>query len=152
MSHNGLRTTSIWNRNLYYGPQMQMSYSANSGIEPALYMVPVNLTNKLNPNHRDIWTLTLTWFLDLLVGRLLDPQIGSGFDPKSAHLYANDVLILNGPVEADELLPQHRVHGLLVPHRVLLHHRLHVKVRRQFGQDVLRQLVHHLLEQQRQQR
>ena len=30
------------------GPQMQMSYSTNSGIAPVLYMVPVNLTNKLN--------------------------------------------------------------------------------------------------------
>lgn len=49
------------------------------------------------------------------------------------------------PVEADDLLPQHGVHGLLVHDGVLLYHGRRVKVRGQLGQDVLGQLVHHRL-------
>lgn len=45
---------------------------------------------------------------------------------------------LSKPVKTDEFLSEHRVHGLLVHHRVLVHHHLNIKRRRELGQDISR--------------
>ena len=45
------------------------------------------------------------------------------------------------PVEPDQLLPQHRVHRLLVHHREHLHYHLQVEVRWEFRQNIGRQLI-----------
>lgn len=50
------------------------------------------------------------------------------------------------PVEPDELLPQHGVHGLLIDDGVQLHDCFQVKVARKLGEYVLGQLLSHFLE------
>ena len=48
------------------------------------------------------------------------------------------------PVKPDEFLSQHSVHGLLINHRVLVHHHLYVKRGRKLRQDVCGKFLYHL--------